>query len=67
MIVDIPSDSDFPLQNIPFGIVSHSNGQPRPATAIGDYALDLSVLADAGIFNGSLLCKIAKQVFNNVI
>jgi fumarylacetoacetase len=66
MILDIPKDSDFSLYNIPFGIVSRPNGEPRPATAIGDFALDLSILADADMFNGPLLSKVAKQVFNKV-
>ncbi|KAH9267295.1 fumarylacetoacetase [Batrachochytrium salamandrivorans] len=58
-------DSDFPIQNIPFGIISTaSNPTPRPATAIGDYAVDLSVLANAGLFTGPLLAPHAKTVFS---
>jgi fumarylacetoacetase len=40
----IDSDSPFSLANIPFGIIStYANPRPRPATAIGDFVLDLDV------------------------
>ena len=67
MIVDVPTNSDFPLENIPFGVIStQENPVPRPATAIGDYALDLSVLAAHDLFNGPILSKAAKAVFTSV-
>ena len=38
---------------------------PRAASAIGDHVLDLSVVADAGLFDGPLLGKgVAKTVFS---
>jgi fumarylacetoacetase len=47
----IASTSNFSLANIPFGVISTStNKTPRPAIAIGDYALDLSVFATANGF-----------------
>eukprot|EP00842_Homolaphlyctis_polyrhiza_P005981 jgi/Hompol1/6384/HPOL_000768-RA len=59
------SDSDFPIENIPFGVIStHENPNPRAATAIGDFAVDLSVLANAGLFDGPLLAAHAKHVFS---
>jgi fumarylacetoacetase len=43
----IPRGSHFSLANIPFGIISTSvTPTPRPAIAIGDYALDLATFAD---------------------
>jgi len=45
--------SDFPLQNLPFGVFSGSDGKgPRCATAIGNKAVDLAALAGAGAFKG---------------
>lgn len=46
----IPSRSHFSLSNIPFGIISTPTTKtPRPAVAVGDYALDLAVFtANAG-------------------
>lgn len=39
--------SDFSLANIPFGIVTTPDGgPPHAATAIGDYILDLKILAE---------------------
>jgi fumarylacetoacetase len=50
--IDVPANSDFPIQNIPFGIATHAERAARPFTRIGDTAIDLSVLADAGLLNG---------------
>ncbi len=49
--VDIPKDSDFSLENIPFGIIKPYKSAPRPATRIGETVIDLSVLADFGYFD----------------
>jgi len=50
--IPVSNDSHFSIKNIPFGIFSSKdNPNPRPATAIGDFVLDLSVLAQAGIFS----------------
>lgn len=65
MIVQVSKDSDFPIENIPFGIISTAaDPTPRPATAIGDYALDLSKIAH--LFNGPLLNSKATAVFTQV-
>jgi fumarylacetoacetase len=42
--VDVPADSDFPIQNLPFGIFSGENGKRRVGVAIGDDVLDLRAL-----------------------
>ena len=49
--VDYPEDSPFPIQNIPFGIARRENGADFPATAIGEYVIDLSRLAAAGMIS----------------
>ncbi len=49
--IDVPAGSDFPLQNIPFGIFSIKDATPRPGTRIGDTIIDLSALADYGYFD----------------
>lgn len=46
---------DFPIQNLPFGIVSPKGGAPRAAVAIGDQALDLDAALGAGLFSGESL------------
>ena len=40
--------SDFPLQNLPYGIFSQGLGERRVGVAIGDQIVDLSVLEAAG-------------------
>ncbi|MDB4104294.1 fumarylacetoacetase [Salibacteraceae bacterium] len=46
--VEIPEDSDFPIQNLPFGILSRNGGIKKVGVAIGNYAVDLSALYDFG-------------------
>lgn len=50
--VEVPTNSDFSIQNIPFGIFKTDSLGPRAATAIGTKVLDLSVLQRAGYFDG---------------
>jgi len=42
--VEVPANSDFPIQNLPFGIVKTNQLTPRVATRIGDFAVDLKTL-----------------------
>lgn len=46
--IEIPENSDFSLQNIPFGIIKNKNFAPRVASRIGDYAIDLLTLFEFG-------------------
>lgn len=50
--IPVPEESHFSIKNIPFGIFSsRSDSTPRPATAIGEFVIDLSMLAKQGAFN----------------
>ncbi len=42
--IETPSNSDFPIQNLPFGIYSTSSKNKRVGVAIGNKILDLSEL-----------------------
>jgi fumarylacetoacetase len=64
--VEIPPDSHFPIQNLPFGVFSTRDAPtPRVGVAIGESILDLAVLeragllpvapSDAGVFDRSSL------------
>ena len=44
--VNIPSNSDFSIQNIPFGIFKTASKSPRAGIAIGDKILDLQWLVE---------------------
>jgi fumarylacetoacetase len=45
-------DTDFPLQNLPFGVFRRDNEPARGGIAIGDQVLDLSAASAAGLFSG---------------
>lgn len=47
-------DSDFPVQNLPFGIFKRKNSTElfRGGVAIGDQILDLAALSKLGLFDG---------------
>jgi fumarylacetoacetase len=49
--VEIPRDSHFPLENLPFGIFKPRDGAARVGVAIGEYVLDLAVLEEKGLLN----------------
>ena len=47
--VDVPADHGFGIQNLPFGVVRVDGGAPRVASRIGDLAVDLAALEEAGL------------------
>ncbi|MEM8556829.1 MAG: fumarylacetoacetase [Bacteroidota bacterium] len=49
--VEVPPGSDFPLDNLPYGVFTPPSGDPpRVGVALGDVVVDLAVLEDAGLF-----------------
>ena len=64
--INIDKNSDFSIHNLPFGIFSVNNGEKRLGIAIGDLIVDLSQLADLGIFKSiSFDYQILKSDFLN--
>jgi fumarylacetoacetase len=62
--IDVGPTSDFPIQNLPYGVFSAKDGlAPRVGVAIGDYVLDLWELeqdsrldvGELGVFAGPTL------------
>ncbi len=49
--ITVPENSDFPIQNIPFGIFSTPNRTARPCIAIGEQILDLLVIWENGFLS----------------
>ena len=49
--INVPPDSDFPIQNLPFGVFKPREGNARVGVAIGDLILDLEVLEAHGFFS----------------
>ncbi len=50
--IDIPKGSDFPIQNLPFGIFKTNYLSAVAGVAIGNYVLDLVYLHEHGFFDG---------------
>lgn len=48
--VHVPEGSDFPIQNLPFGIFSPYGRHPRVGVAIGESVLDVAAVNDLGLF-----------------
>lgn len=49
--IEIDETSDFPIQNLPYGVFSTSDRQPRVGVAIGDAVLDLALLEAEGLID----------------
>lgn len=49
--IPVAEHSDFPIQNIPFGIFSTPNKTARPGVAIGENIIDLKILDENGFFS----------------
>lgn len=61
--VEVPGDSDFPIQNLPFGVFRTAiNPAPRVCTAIGGYVVDLAVLNYLALLDD---LEMDNRVFNN--
>lgn len=50
--LNVPANSDFPIQNIPFGVFLTKDDVVTIGTRIGDYAIDLGALQQLGYFEG---------------
>jgi fumarylacetoacetase len=46
----VPAESDFSIDNLPFGIFDPGDGRPRAGIAVGDHIVDLAAAAEAGLF-----------------
>lgn len=49
--VEVKPGSDFPIQNLPFGIFRTAEKTERAGVAIGEYILDLLVVAESGLLD----------------
>src|SRR5947209_11546801 len=57
--INVPPNSDFPIQNLPYGIFRPRDGAARAGVAIGDLILDLSVLEERGFFSDVVAAGVA--------
>jgi fumarylacetoacetase len=58
----VDPNSDFPIQNLPFGIFKREGKLPRAGVAIGDYVVDLAEAALAGYMKD---LNVNLQIFEN--
>lgn len=49
--VAVPNNSDFPIQNLPYGIFRTAQKSARAGVAIGEHILDLSLLFEKGFLS----------------
>ena len=59
--IEVASNSDFPIQNIPFGIFKTSDKTICVGSRIGDYAIDLNALHKLNYFDG---ISLDRDIFN---
>ena len=59
--IEVTSQSDFPIQNIPFGIFKTSDKTICVGSRIGDYAIDLNALLKLNYFDG---ISLDRDIFN---
>jgi fumarylacetoacetase len=48
----VPEGSDFPIENLPYGVFRRAGEDPRVGVAIGEGVLDLAALESAGLLPG---------------
>jgi len=60
--IEVEANTDFPIQNLPFGVYSDSATKHHLCSAIGNYIIDLYELANLGYLPN---LSINKEVFNN--
>jgi len=67
--VEVADNSEFPIQNLPFGIAKIKNENPQVVSRIGDYVVNMSILAEHGFFDdlGIDLLVFEKSTLNDFI
>ncbi len=65
--IEVPDDSDFPIQNLPFGVARLKDGKVHCVSRIGDFVIDLYELAGLGYMDdlGIDDLRVFKQPFLN--
>jgi len=67
--VEVAANSEFPIQNLPFGIAKINDKDALVVSRIGDYVINMSVLAEHGFFDdlGIDLLVFEKSTLNDFI
>jgi fumarylacetoacetase len=59
--VPVPPSSEFPVENLPYGVFAEPDGLRRIGVAIGDYVLDLAGVFDDPVFAEPVLNRFLAQ------
>ena len=51
----VSDDSDFPLENLPYGVFSIGDSEPRVGAAIGEHIVDLAPVLEDEVFRNATL------------
>ena len=65
--VNVPADSDFPLENLPYGVFTTPDREPRIGVAIGEHILDLRAASEAGMFDRILARDVLESASLNLL
>jgi len=65
--IDIPRDSDFPLENLPFGVFKPRSGPARVGVALGEFVVDLAVLESKGHLSAANEALFAQDALNSFL
>jgi fumarylacetoacetase len=67
--IEVKPDSDFSMQNLPFGMYADDKIEHNACTAIGEYIIDLQKVHELGYFNNVMLPVnvFAQTYLNNFI
>jgi fumarylacetoacetase len=67
--VPVSPDSDFPIQNLPYGVFKTASGNARVGVAIGEYILDMQAVATSGLLDAISFDKntLSKDTLNPFI
>jgi len=52
--VPLPTPTDFPVENLPYGVATHGERPAHVVTRIGDYVVSLGALAMGGLLDGTV-------------
>ncbi|MBI3760100.1 MAG: fumarylacetoacetate hydrolase family protein, partial [Deltaproteobacteria bacterium] len=55
--VPLAADTDFPIQNLPYGVFSSDDGRTSIGVRIGDFVLDLTLLEQQGLISAGAAAR----------
>ncbi|MEO6883739.1 MAG: fumarylacetoacetase [Bacteroidia bacterium] len=63
--IEVKKNSDFPIQNLPFGIFKTASLSPRVGVAIGNFVMDIAMLQQMGFLKNNFSNTVFETDFLN--